>query len=599
MKVCYWKILMLFYFSKSCAIYSDMTQVVHKIINDFQPNKIIVFSNFSKRSGHRCNDLFRIFINHIPTNTLNLNKISLMISNKSVQTLPSVQPDQSLIYTIFQCEKNTLETTLSILTKIVSFSPITARPKCLYIVSNSIDFSQDESRKMLQEAWYLKFLDFTILRMKNGSFVSWNPFTNQYHQGYLKNTLTDLFPDKLINVNQYPLKLLMWNVLPQMLVEKRNNKVIKIDGSTYKYLKIISEKLNFNLNITFEPDDFLDNAVKNSFVKLANNKINVMPISLFLARFRNKDLVIGYPIWVTRMVMVVPNILTLGYNFFNAEMYISAISFPLLIFIFTFLINLLKHKFQNWNVFRVCQILIGTPIVQPKKSYERVIFLTIVILSMLYTNIIFSNLTNTKVKPQVQEFNTYGDVLESDLPVYSYYENLTDRSLPKDLNQILLKYKKIENNEKCIDLVFETNRAICFTTAVTANFWKQHYKYADGSPILKVANPSFRNQPLGIAFEKSSPYAEKFSKMIIKIFETQVASQLQKRPEIRFNKLTSEIEIDILLIELEVILLVGCFLATLAFIYEIRHRLASLMVKFIERIKITSVSTRQKIIHLR
>lgn len=562
------KVVLIFYCTINYVIYADVTQLFPKIMNDFQPLRIVVFIDFSVKFNQKCDRLFRILIKNIPTVSLDINNLSFIRRNRTIRKLQTVPLDQSLLYVIVQSQNTSLEKTFLNLNNVVAYSPVSARPKCLLTITNYFDKNKIE--KMLRKAWSLKFLDFTVLRMSEMDTFSWNPFTNQYYQGYLNNKHYTLFPDKLIDVNKYPLKVLMWNKLSYKSVERKNNKLIQMDGSSYNYIEVISKKLNFDLNVIIEPSSSFKNSIENLFHKLGENEVNVAAVSIFLTRFQNKNVVIGYPTWVSKIVLVLPNNLTIDDYDFPPEMFITIVSFPIIILIFVTMIKLSKFKSQEWTILKIVQILIGTATRHPRnKNNERIVFLTVVLLSMLYGNIFFSNLTNTKLKRKFKEFNTYEDILESDLPIYSFYENSTNQNLPKDVDQIFSK-SQIMDSVKCLEKIIETNYAICITSGVAAEFYIKYYLAPDGSQILKESHLSFPTEPLALGFEKASPYAEKFSIMIQKIFESKVAGSLKIRPKIQSNQNpTPELEVDVLVDMLEIILFVGYSVAIFVFVCEL------------------------------
>lgn len=69
---------------------------------------------------------------------------------------------------------------------------------------------------------------------------------------------------------------------------------------------------------------------------------------------------------------------------FGAIIYIA--SFFIITMIFVALLRIFKTKLIEWDFVNVIQMLLGVSISQPKKNVDRIIFLTIVILSIIYTN---------------------------------------------------------------------------------------------------------------------------------------------------------------------------------------------------------------------
>lgn len=114
-------------------------------------------------------------------------------------------PRHSTIYVILSQNVQHSKVTYTALDELVRMSPISIRPKCLLIMQKRNQWPFDDIKKLLNHAWSLKFLDFTVIIVINNSkmvCISFNPFTIVYDTKY-SCTMSEVFPGKLQNVNKY------------------------------------------------------------------------------------------------------------------------------------------------------------------------------------------------------------------------------------------------------------------------------------------------------------------------------------------------------------------------------------------------------------
>lgn len=187
--------------------------LMENIINNLQLKHATVIKNYEK--DRSLDDLFKKIVEQVPSTIIDFSKIE---SNRTFAMKTFQNPRQSTIYIILQ-GKNTAKfepmKMKHILSRLASMSPLKMRPKCLVMKLGSL------SEGVFYHAWTLKFLDFTVLSVSNGrmNYISYNPFKKTYDRGYLKNE-TDLFPEKLTDVNKHPMKLSVLNYASLLESEK-------------------------------------------------------------------------------------------------------------------------------------------------------------------------------------------------------------------------------------------------------------------------------------------------------------------------------------------------------------------------------------------
>lgn len=341
---------------------------------------------------------------------------------------------KSTVYIVLNSSKNDqlqfIKRDLDLVTKL---SMPGTRPRCLLLLPAVKDF--ETLQKVLDHAWSLKFLDFSIIT-GNSSLFYYNPFTSVYTTEPLTPHST-IFLDKMENMHGYELKLPFIDSSPY-IVRKINN---TYGGSEYRIIRAVSKILNFKLVVLDYGSGYC--ALKNAVKDLELGTVNVLPFTLFDTHpltLNNPSLVRGKVFLFDSFRGVVSSTLTSRVNF-NPNYRLMKI----LIFLFTgiavvlvlvHLSNLLKISKQKFETFTTVQLVLGEPGVKyPKASVDRIIYLSIVILSMTYFNDIFAGMTEYELMDSPVVLKNFDDVSNSMLTpyintgIYNWIFNNSDKSL--------------------------------------------------------------------------------------------------------------------------------------------------------------------------
>lgn len=548
---------------------ASQLQKVEVIVNHLKLHHVTVLLNRTHTVEKQIDILLQTITTNVPTTIIEIQNIELHHEFKTPM-LKSFRLSKMYIIIPYdhsgECNPKQINSILENFSIVLSISP---RPKCLIILFQ-YDCSVNEKKKILQNAWFLKFLDLTILEIYQDAskitLANWNPFTNAYETDSLKDA-NELFPDKLLNVYKYPLRIFITHLPPFITVEESNNKSITVSGSTFEYVSTIADKLNFKLNFDLNlNNESTQQIFETSMTKLQKNEINLTPIGYFIDRLSEKNIVPGYPFWESKVVIVVPII----------ETWRVLISRDLLIYFFSILVTVLiilifarffKFDPKQWTIINLLQILLGMPISQPTKNVERIFFYSIVISWLFLTTILFSKLTSIESTVHAKEFNTLEDIFHSKIPRYTVYYPSSDD--PVEIQQLILKSEKIMNHVDCIKILLKTNNAICILPKRSAEYFTNKYVNKKGIPIMKIAPINFRNQFYTIPYERSSPFAEKFNKICLYIIESHILTESRIQKSLRLDEpRKASFTTDILLNGSFFMLVTGYLLATVVFTYE-------------------------------
>ncbi|OXU24937.1 hypothetical protein TSAR_000669, partial [Trichomalopsis sarcophagae] len=243
-----------------------------------------------------CINVLEKILHRFPTIIVDLAEIEYSGDNRTLNILAHKNPRESkVLYIIVKNEDNenisvihqVLRDTFQ---KIVHMAPRPQRPKCLVLIFGSNKGSEKSAENILKFAWENKFLDVTMLKIDelgNKKKIVYNPFKDLIDNAYL-NDEDCLFPQKLNDMNNYPLKISMYDDPPfsSFYVNKKNEVIA--DGMFIGYIKTFSEAVNLKISYKFfYPMSASDKT--NIYLNFESNDINMIQLPVLAGRHMVKD----------------------------------------------------------------------------------------------------------------------------------------------------------------------------------------------------------------------------------------------------------------------------------------------------------------------
>lgn len=472
---------------------------------------------------------------------------------------------------------------------IINLSPNTTRPRCLFITSTREEISKNLKNEWLLHAWRKKFIDTTILEilpLKNLSIIEYyNPFTDVSTTEVISQKL-EIFPNKLGNMYQYPLRVSVIHRPPSVNLERNTSgDVIAINGSDYGCIKYMSDKMNFSMRLMapivlgydeqllkynnsrlldlFE-QDYIDVSGNQIFLYLysfeGENQLGYQSVASYF-----DDLIIMVPVYPMPLwKLQFTTILVLVMIFVHVTvMYLSA--------------RLCGFNSRYWLPLRILQILFGisSPRV-PSRMPERVFFLTLALISFQYSTVMYATVAGLRLTDRDEgPFNNLEDLKNSDLVIETrdVYANVLASSADDTLMEMLKKTKLVQGIMNCPTRAFQSRNIACLMDKSIA--LSSMEKYRNSPHKMKIMEYVFLRAPKGLLFSKASPFIPEFNRLMRRISEYGVwwrwytpADKKSKcckvsRTDIIFSK------DPLLKNKLRVILISGCILSIVAFISEV------------------------------
>ena len=503
-----------------------------QMLNNIKSSQLIIFSNNSLQTKSQYQDItIAMLIKIIPC--INIDTMKLMTSDDHLylevplfknprQTSTFVMTYYAeQLYEAFQILN--FKNYIDFIDTVFSFYQ---RPKCLILFINNKQSTEDFLKIILRYAWSKKFLDFTIMELDTQYAEKTDVFSpNLYYLNPFLDTLTkvvvdsniEIFPDKLNNLNGYPLIFPVMSLPPIIeLIKDSKGNIIKTKTDKFGIVEITAAKLDFYMkfisaesNITFYEDMKIVNKL------LQNRKADMgsaLAPSLNIPAIGELDFGHG----CTSFVAIIP-IIKENYINIPTDIYMYLFIIPSMLVITLYVMNILKIQKTRWSVLDILQVLFGFSIPTkkfPRKSSERIIFLSIIAVSMQYTLKFYSKILDINLESSEISFNSIEEIIGSPFDVHMsaiYYKRVFDTDV-ESIVTLKQKLKTVPDTGSCVKMILAGNKTICIIPENYAEYYVMKNK-----GLMTIAKPEFFCERLIYMTANAFPYYEKFSKIFHKI----------------------------------------------------------------------------------
>ncbi|OXU27477.1 hypothetical protein TSAR_011255 [Trichomalopsis sarcophagae] len=513
----------------------------------------------------------------MPTVTIDIAKLMSSRDNRSLNFPIVRHPRTSALFLILQNEGKSgayVKETIDLLNLFVELSPVQIRPRCLVISFNDDirSSNKDHITTILSASWSLKFLDLSILRVNANNDLepySYNPFTKQFNIQPLQR----IFPDKLRDMNGHTLILPIYNYPPMMTITEviEENRTF-IQGHDYLYVEILSKKLNFSLNFLrqqIEPSD--PSFFPLIFAKLRSGEVNMLGTQFLVGGniFYN-SVAIGKLHSQNKFVVLSPLLPMSKLNLsLNLLLYLSL--FPILVICFWLTARLLRFPKCQWGVLCVLRLLLGMSLEQvPRRLSQQLVLLNLLFVGMQYSSDAFSRITDIELLDGDVPFDTADQISLSGFSIYApaFLQRQSFQDPSEIITQLGPKVKPL-HQQGCVIRLTKYRNCICLAPYRSASYLLEQATLEYRKPVMKLSKESFLHDYLAFAYEKGSPFVDKFDKIVQRMVEAGVPkSWTGPGKRLIFEEMKDHKE-GLLLKLLLAILFVGYSVAALVWLAEI------------------------------
>lgn len=455
--------------------------------------------------------------------------------------------------------------------------PSVARSNVLFILFHR--YNLDDIKLVLQQGW----MNHKILRFKIVEFVSleycssgvivyhYHPFRQTYHHDCW--TRNYVFYERFIkDLEGTSLKIAMLNLPPTLNIDPTSN---TINGSDFHVLKMLSEKMNFKMNI--QPIFLGSRGSVTEFEivrKLAMGEIDLVGNQILLGADKSlssySSTVITYD-QLCALVPVIKNPETSMIVLYPLAV-IGFVLFALLVV--KILEVVLGFDADKWRNIYIIGAFFAVSIPKtPERTSERIIFACILLLSFHYAATAIENLTQFKITGGGElSFTSAEDLNNSNLTpmIHPLFKDLAF-NLNDPVQRSLLKKVAFSNYKECIDMLLTSQNTSCISIrSLQKKILKDLPTAAGQKPSVKILDQCFWSSGKVLYLDPKSPYLKMINKNLFKIIAGGLLHDIR---ESRFMYRNDEDDIDNgddkITIKTDLLIIIGCGASVLVFIAEI------------------------------
>ncbi|XP_043469682.1 uncharacterized protein LOC122503273 [Leptopilina heterotoma] len=382
------------------------------------------------------------------------------------------------------------------MTQIALLSCAKSRPRCLIVhFSKTVDDKETFLRKM----WISEqFLDVTIVEIirKKTRIHQLNPFFGYKNEKFSRETV--LFPDKLLNMNRYPLKVGIFQ-LPPLAYLKMNSTdhLIETFGKDSYAGKIFSQRMNFQSMMfatkenNFGRFSFNKNETTGLIYKIFHRQLQFVTVTSLSFHDdydrgrKNLEFYLEYAkAEYEQLVALVPKLTDSQSSSMRASVFY--------IIPFAIVINIINQSLQHlykldatvFNPMAIINILLGKSSGnEPQKLHERIIFMTMIWMSFFFSSEIFAWFTGVNLVSDNQfKINSFKDLNKSNLYIGTQMNTFYLINTTKDQDIIAMvarKYKLYQSPELCLKDLIEEKNVACVLKQTIADWYLLQYNRKD------------------------------------------------------------------------------------------------------------------------
>lgn len=416
-----------------------------------------------------------------------------------------------------------------------------AHDQQILIVSSTTEYED-----LLLYAWKRQFADVTFLQVtgKLASNETWlirqyNPFTGKYTAANCTNE-TQWFPDRMENLHGFDLKVGMLSFPPYSnIVRNSTGHVMAKSGSDVMLLEFLAHAMNFNPvwipwkgNNTYGKRDETDPARISDYLReLLDHNLDVIANHhKFKLQAEKVDLFEhSRSLYINKYRIVVPII-----HCSSDSKFLMAVVGGIVISVIIIFARLCNFNAKLWtpdNVF--CVILGFSATEKPKKFAEMIIFMSLVIFSLIYSNFFYDEIVENAMKTTTEvQLNELKDLVHWQLTPMGDFSIIPVNILEIEDDRGNIQNFSIKDSvtqQTCLEMLVEHKNVACIMSRYDARINEISANLGRSKPILKLMIPNLFMAYPSMALVKGSPYVRKFNKKLEIVRQAGIDVMLEKR----------------------------------------------------------------------
>lgn len=407
---------------------------------------------------------------------------------------------------------NTTNNVDRILEKFVSATTFNNLGKYKIIVCETI-FLRSDVLKISETIWKHKILDFVLLYSNITLYQAiFNPFVENQLSVFTKDSLKDFskeFPDKLQNMNGYPIKLLV-STYPSIVANARYDYDINFIDILKKYLNATYQSNNYNLNTAY---------YKDILQRMANDDSELNPYTLpygFLMDMPEivfNDAGCSYPVTMNNIHALVPKPQKIPNRliWFSGHVWVFLVHCSCCIcmaIMDKYLLHTNNNKFKQMEIFNYLSSSVSMAVVSFTKNHS--IIKLFWLINMVFLNKLYDlTLLNSAIFPKyTPKITSMQDAVQNGLEIFA----------PGRMENINYKLNLL-NASAWKDRIMENKGdAVYLGTYKTLDMLGKIYVHTQKTAF----NYEIMNEPILLKYgcyimKRKSPYKQKINGLVVRV----------------------------------------------------------------------------------
>ncbi|KAL7296006.1 hypothetical protein TKK_0010562 [Trichogramma kaykai] len=401
--------------------------------------------------------------------------------------------------------------------------PNNNRPKTLIILFGVKSKSASNIKSISKYGWSKQFLDISFMEEDDACIVKmYNPFSKELMKKAINDKQDAIFPDKLINGYKYKL-IIGINAGDKLSDPIRNESghAIDIRKPLFSETELVLESINFSSS--FAETNVTDYSTGLTFLleQLRNNEINLISVPYGYKKFFENITHVFIDSECMNISALMPEQFK-GRLQFPKRILQTLLTVPATLGFIIWILRLTKIVSDKVTILKILGTLLGITVdLKPSKNSELTVLMSIFFISTIYPTDFYSNLIEEKVIQNIEMFDTYKSIVESELEIFisSMYSNLLEDSDDADAIDLKKKSKPYSSTIECVrTLVTERDRTCIGAFDFLQNSIEE-IECDQRDCHIFYAKKSFDCYARSYLFERASPYTHIFQYKLRQLHE--------------------------------------------------------------------------------
>ena len=494
----------------------NITGFIGQMIKEVKPRQISLYTDERNITNKYYGLIFKNLIEQVPTTAISLKNIPpyLKFTRGYFQYNNNISAPLHLIMLRESKDGQHMKQLYYLLRSIKdSLMYLTSTKICLLFFhsKNSIQINY----QIFNMAWFYKYDDFTVLSIyrENQMSIFYHNYSSFKIEERYGNGNFKYFPEKIINLNGYPLRVgVNFYLWPNVYKETLNG--LPVHLNPYLILFKSYEYFAAHLNVTSVIIPLKDLKVQNS---IKDNNLELYLTVATTLRLWNYDYM--FILGEQKLVVVVPIIHEIRAAV-STKIFDAFLSLSIIILLTRAAAKFYKFPKKEWKILNIFSYLLGYSVsIYPRNWKAKLIYIILAAFSLFYVSDIISDLTEINyISDKKLLIDSIEDAFEKNISVCKGVDDSTIESLIKDASEDVKKFVNLGKKKCALTPEYDKNMVEIYVQRnAEIKFYLSQYEYGENK--FEVVDFNLPIQLATTCFALNSPFRKKFAEMHGKVYE--------------------------------------------------------------------------------